>query len=77
MQLMRWQTLHDYRTRLLIKETQYVKKSRMKLGEEPHAAHEPRVGHPCYIGNFLCFALPLLANLGNNLSYIIYRVVEK
>ena len=49
MQLLRWQTLHDYRTRLLIEETQHVKMSHMKLGKEPHAAREPRVGHPCNI----------------------------
>ena len=49
MQLMRWQTQHDHRTRLLIEETKHVKKSRMKLDKEPYAAREPRVGHPCYI----------------------------
>ena len=48
MQLMRWQTLHHYRTRLLIEETQHVKMSHMKLGKEPHAARKLRVGHPCF-----------------------------
>ena len=33
-------------TRLLIKETRHVKKSRMKPGKEPHVAREPPVGHP-------------------------------
>ena len=45
----RYQTQHDYRTTLLIEKTQHVKKSRVKLGQEPHAAREPRVGYPWYI----------------------------
>ena len=45
---MRCQTQHDYGTRLLIEEKPQGKKSRMKVGKEPHAAREPRVGHPCY-----------------------------
>ena len=36
-----------HKTNLLIEETRLVKKSRLKPGKEPHAAREPRVGHPC------------------------------
>ena len=43
---MRCQTQHDHRTWLLREETKHVKKCRMKLGKEPHAAREPPVGHP-------------------------------
>ena len=35
-----------HKTNLLIEETRLVKKSRLKPGKEPHAAREPRVGHP-------------------------------
>ena len=52
---MRCQTQHDYGTRLLIEEKPQGKKSRMKVGKEPHAAREPRVGHPCYIKTMLVF----------------------
>ena len=41
MHLMRCQTQRDYRTRMLIEDTNHVKKSRIELGKEP------RVGHPC------------------------------
>ena len=44
---MRCQTQRDYRTRMLIEDTNHVKKSRIELGKEPHAAREPRFGHPC------------------------------
>ena len=43
---MRCQTQHDYRTRMLIEETKHVKKSRIELGKERHAARQPWVCHP-------------------------------
>ena len=43
---MRCQTQHDYIIRQLLEETKNLKKIRMKLRKEPHAAREPRVGHP-------------------------------
>ena len=46
MHLMRCQALHHDKTRLLIEQAKHVKKSRMKLSKEPHAARELRVGHP-------------------------------
>ena len=46
MHLMRCQTQHDYRTRLLIEETNHVKKSSNELAKEPHAAREPGLATP-------------------------------
>ena len=53
-----------YKTKLLIEETRLVKKSRMKPGKEPHAAREPRVGHPWFRSTAIS-ALSLFAE--NNL----------